>query len=173
MKDELMYLLDANTLIEAKNRHYGFDFCPAFWNWLIQQNQQGMVYSVNRVKEEILDGEDELKDWVKITGSQLFLPAVEHIDDAFREINKFLYKNQYEESGISKFQASADYYLIAQALTENTSQILNSNTIVVTQEVSSNSKQKVKIPNVCKALDVECIDPYEMLRAEKARFILP
>ena len=26
------YLLDANVFIEAKNRYYGFDFCPAFWD---------------------------------------------------------------------------------------------------------------------------------------------
>ena len=26
------YLLDANVLIQAKNLHYGFDFCPAFWD---------------------------------------------------------------------------------------------------------------------------------------------
>ena len=32
------YLLDANVFIQAKNLHYGFDFCPAFWDWLIQQN---------------------------------------------------------------------------------------------------------------------------------------
>ena len=25
------YLLDANVFIQAKNLHYGFDFCPAFW----------------------------------------------------------------------------------------------------------------------------------------------
>lgn len=31
----MQYLLDANVFIEAKNRYYGFDFCPAFWNWLI------------------------------------------------------------------------------------------------------------------------------------------
>jgi Domain of unknown function (DUF4411) len=27
------YLLDANVFIQAKNLHYGFDFCPAFWEW--------------------------------------------------------------------------------------------------------------------------------------------
>ena len=26
-----VYLLDANVFIQAKNLHYGFDFCPAFW----------------------------------------------------------------------------------------------------------------------------------------------
>ncbi|PMD04330.1 DUF4411 family protein, partial [Brevibacterium paucivorans] len=26
-----MYLLDANVLIEAKNRYYAFDIAPGFW----------------------------------------------------------------------------------------------------------------------------------------------
>lgn len=29
-----MYLLDANVLIEAKNRYYGFDIAPGFGNGL-------------------------------------------------------------------------------------------------------------------------------------------
>lgn len=29
-----MYLLDANTYIQAKNLHYQMSFCPAYWDWL-------------------------------------------------------------------------------------------------------------------------------------------
>ena len=29
-----VYLLDTDTLIRAKNEHYGFDLCPGYWNWL-------------------------------------------------------------------------------------------------------------------------------------------
>lgn len=43
------YLLDANVFIEAKNRHYGLDFCPAFWDWLVERNQEGVVFSVEKV----------------------------------------------------------------------------------------------------------------------------
>jgi len=28
----MAYLLDANVFIQAKNLHYGLDFCPAFWD---------------------------------------------------------------------------------------------------------------------------------------------
>ena len=30
-----MYVLDSNTFIDAKNRYYGFDIVPSFWNELI------------------------------------------------------------------------------------------------------------------------------------------
>lgn len=33
----MKYLLDANIFIQAKNLQYGFDFCPAFWDWLDEQ----------------------------------------------------------------------------------------------------------------------------------------
>lgn len=42
----MAYLLDANVFIQAKNLHYGFDFCPGFWDWLDQAHAAGRVFSV-------------------------------------------------------------------------------------------------------------------------------
>ena len=44
----MKYLVDANVLIEAKNRYYAFDIAPGFWKWLNQAHAQGTVSS--RVK---------------------------------------------------------------------------------------------------------------------------
>ena len=44
----MKYLVDANVLIEAKNRYYAFDIAPGFWKWLDQAHAQGTVFS--RVK---------------------------------------------------------------------------------------------------------------------------
>jgi hypothetical protein len=33
----MAYLLDADVFIRAKNLHYGLDFCPAFWDWLMSE----------------------------------------------------------------------------------------------------------------------------------------
>ena len=43
------YLLDTNIFIQARNLHYGFDFCPAFWEWLIAQNAADVVASIDKV----------------------------------------------------------------------------------------------------------------------------
>lgn len=48
----MAYLLDANVFIQAKNLHYGFDFCPAFWDWLIANNSQNKVFSIEKVGDE-------------------------------------------------------------------------------------------------------------------------
>ena len=61
----MAYLLDANVFISAKDLHYGFDFCPAFWDWLIKENLAGKVYSIERVGDELVAGDDELADWAR------------------------------------------------------------------------------------------------------------
>lgn len=41
-----------------------------------------------------------------------------------------------------------------------------------THEVPADTARKVKIPNACIGLGVSCMNPYEMLRRERARFVL-
>ena len=45
----MSYLLDTNTLIQAKNEYYAFDLCPGFWKWLERNNEGGMVHSIEPV----------------------------------------------------------------------------------------------------------------------------
>ena len=47
------YLVDANVFIQAKNLHYGFEFFPAFWDWLIEQNHAGKIASIRKVADEL------------------------------------------------------------------------------------------------------------------------
>jgi len=59
----MSYLLDANVFMAANNLHYGLDFCPAFWEWLIRENTREKVFSIEKVGDEIEAGGDELADW--------------------------------------------------------------------------------------------------------------
>ena len=67
----MAYLLDANIFIQAKNLHYGLDFCPAFWEWLIENNSAGKVYSIEKVGDEIAAGADELAEWAAEKGGAI------------------------------------------------------------------------------------------------------
>ena len=49
----MSYLLDTNVFIQAKNLHYGLDFCPAFWEWLLEGHAAGNVASIDKVGDEI------------------------------------------------------------------------------------------------------------------------
>ena len=70
----------------------------------------------------------------------------------------------YEPGAVSQFLQVADYYLVAQAHALGY--------VVVTHEVAANSVKKIKIPNACIALGVKSMSPYEMLRTERARFVI-
>ena len=58
-----MYVLDTNVLIEAKNRYYAFDLAPGFWDWLEQAHTSAQVVSIGAVRDELLEGANELADW--------------------------------------------------------------------------------------------------------------
>ena len=49
----MAYLLDANVFIAANNLHYGLDFCPAFWDWLVAGHESERVFSVEKVGDEV------------------------------------------------------------------------------------------------------------------------
>lgn len=160
-----MYLLDSNIFIQAKNLHYGFDFCPAFWNFLIQQNQHEVLYSIDKVKDEIIAGDDELVNWVKKDElSDFFLLSDVQTAMQFNSINKWVEKKNYQQSAIQGFMEVADYYLIAQAIQRNS--------IIVTHEMPSASLKKIKIPDVCLGLGIKFITPFVMLRQLHAEFVL-
>ncbi len=158
------YLLDADVMIRAKNQHYGMDFCPAFWEWLRRENEAGKVFSIEKVGDEIEAGGDELSTWAAESGVAFFLQPDEATLASFEAVVDWVSNHEYEPAAVSSFLHAADYYLVSQAHAKGWT--------VVTQEVPSNSKRKIKIPDVCIGLRIKCVKPHEMLRSERARFVL-
>ena len=158
------YLLDANVFIQAKNLHYGFDFCPAFWEWLEAKNEAGTVASIEKVGDELHDIEDELSKWAKERGDGFFLPPDEAVVPVLTEVSSWAYGQHYEAAAVSTFLQVADYWLVAFAKAHEW--------VIVTHEVPSDSAKKIKIPNACIGLGIRCVSPYEMLRRERAKFVL-
>jgi len=161
----MAYLLDANVFIQAKRLHYGLDFCPAFWEWLIAENDAGRVVSLDKVSDEIEAGGDELWDWAKARGAQFFLPPHAGLPAALAKVSAWATGQGYEQGAVNTFLQVADYYLVGQALSKGD--------IVVTHEIPSTSTRRIKIPDACLKLGVKFVTPFEMLRTSKARFVLP
>lgn len=160
----MAYLLDANVFIQAKNLHYGFDFCPAFWDWLDWGNRQDLVFSIERVLDELIAGNDALAQWAQQRADSFFLPPDAPVLAAFGTVSQWVSTQGYEPAAINTFFQIADYYLVAHALAHRFT--------VVTHEVPAATTKRVKIPNVCIGLSIRHITPYEMLRREGARFVL-
>jgi len=160
----MAYLLDANVFIEAKNRYYGLDFCPAFWDWLIASNTSGQVFSIEKVEGELIAGSDELTAWAQERGPSFFLKPDAAILTALGAVSTWATGQHYGPGAVNTFLLAADYYLVAHALAHGHT--------VVTHEVPAGSGKKIKIPDACIALGVKCMNPFEMLRRERARFVL-
>lgn len=167
------YLLDADILIRAKNDHYGMDFCPAFWEWLIKARKAGQVCSIKAVCDELIqkadpddeeEEEDDLSKWVKSDGSCLFLPHDQLMADKMPIVSLWASGQQYTQGAVSTFLGCADYFLVTYALAHGHT--------IVTHEKASDSRNKLKIPDACRGLNVKCVKPFEMLRALGARFVL-
>jgi predicted nucleic acid-binding protein len=157
----MVYLLDANVFIQAKNQYYGFDIVPAFWTWLINANGNGVLFSVEKVCEEMLEYDDELSEWAKERkqAGNFFLPADEPVLDALKVVAEWVQGQAFLEAAINEFLQVADYYLVAHALAHGLT--------VVTQEVfEPNIIRKIKIPNACNGLGVDWVNTYAMLRNE-------
>ena len=132
------YLLDANVFIQAKNLHYGFDFCPAFWDWLVQSNAASQVFSIERVGDEIEAGGDELSDWAAQCGTGFFLRPDEAIVAALGRVSTWATREIYEPAAVNTFLQVADSYLVAHALAHGHT--------VVTHERVSDSRRIIKFP---------------------------
>jgi hypothetical protein len=160
----MAYLLDSDVFIQAKNLHYGLDFCPAFWEWLLKENGAERVFSIEKVGDELGAGADELADWAVARGSDFFLVPDATVLPSLATVSTWVSGQGYKAAAVNTFLQVADYYLVAHAHAFGHT--------VVTHEKPSDSVQKVKIPNVCIGLQVKCVTPFEMLRTERARFIL-
>lgn len=160
----MTYLLDANVFIQAKNLHYGLDFCPAFWEWLIESSAAGKVFSIEKVGDEIDAGADELAEWAAKRGATFFLKPDAPVVPALATVSSWVTGQSYDPAPVNTFLQVADYYLVAHALAHGY--------VVVTHEKPDNSTKRIKIPVVCIGLGIKCMTPYEMLRVERARFVL-
>lgn len=160
----MAYLLDSNVFIEAKRLHYGFDFCPAFWQWLDMKARQGVVASVSKVASELVGRGDELSDWIEARQDALFIQPSAGTLAAFTRVSMWATSGTFRQEAVATFLDVADCYLVAEALSGNHT--------VVTREKPDNAVSRIKIPNACVAMGVRCISPYDMLRHEKARFVL-
>ena len=162
------YILDSNVLIEAHRRYYSFDIAPAFWRFLINSATNNKIRSIDRVYNEIVNGNDELAKWTEENFSFAFKNTNEDINvlSKYGELMKWANEQtQFTQSAKDEFArvGNADAWVIAFALATNS--------IVVTHEIlNENIKNKIPIPNVCNAFNIKYIDTFSLLRELNFQF---
>jgi hypothetical protein len=163
--DAPAFVLDANVFIEAARRYYAFDLAPRFWETLIRHARDGRIQSIDRVKQELGKGHDELADWSKTHFSDAFASTNEDdIVQCFGEIMGWIQvQNQFTNGAKADFANGADAWLVAYAKVKDC--------VVVTHEVPApDAKTRIPIPNACQAFGVPFVDTFEMLRRLGVQF---
>jgi hypothetical protein len=162
------YLLDANIFIQSHRSHYPFDVCPGYWDALLLHHDKKRLFSIDRIKKEIEDGDDRLKQWVNESVPKSFFKktADKAVIDLFREMVQWVYdESQFTPPAKSEFARVADGWVVAYAKSNGL--------VVATHEVlNAEIKKKVPIPNVCQAFAVEYVNTVELLRQLGVRLVL-
>ena len=158
------YILDANVFIQAQNGPYNMEVFPAFWEWIDQQTEAGIIASSTLVFDEI-QGEGPLQDWVKSRKkSGLFISPSADAQEKIAEITTYVLQN-YDRALGEFFLSGADPWIIAEAYAQNAK-------VVTMEKLVPPHSKKVKIPNVCRAFEVEWLNIYQLLSELGARFTL-
>ena len=140
----MSYLLDSNVFITAKDQYYGFDFRPAFWNWLVEQHDAGVVSSIEKVGDELMSGNDDLAEWAARRDPSFFSPPTPSDLPVLEAVAEWVEGHGYEPTSVRRFLQDADHYLIGQARTAGHT--------VVTLEVYRPLGRKSRYPTCVSAL---------------------
>lgn len=155
----MVYLLDANVLIDANRDYYSIERVPEFWDWLSHQGETDRVKVVQEIYDEVAAGNDELAKWIKSTAVKKSLLLNEAANPS---IVQQVIATGYQLAAPTDIQLEtmgSDPFLIAYAVDQSDRQI-------VTTEASKPSKQGANrhIPDVCNAVNVTCCNTFQMLR---------
>ena len=162
-----LYLFDASAIIAPNNEYFPMDRIVPYWEWLLSKAAEGIVKTPEEIYQEIVPKSrpdiTEKSDYLQRAKRNLFEWA--HRQDV-RE--QFILEEQMDRSiyeqvlrrGYGENLEEKDYknmgrdpMLIAYAMKQ-------SHRIVVTKEISELNRKKGnrKIPDVCKDLNIRCIN---------------
>lgn len=151
----MSYWHDADVFIQAKNKTYKFGRVPQFWAFLSAQLELGTIKVPKVVYDELVKINDELAAWCKTRKTKgLCIHPDKNVQTCYRQVATHV-MSKYADHHANEFLRGGDGWVIAHAMAEGG--------IVVTQESENSKKKKVKVPTVCKALGVRCIDTFDML----------
>ena len=155
----MLYLLDANVLIDANRDYYHLGRVSEFWEWLIHVGTEGLVKLPREVYEEIKDGNDDLAEWIKQpeVKDALLLDAAAEPTLVSRVVEEG-YAPDLTDDELEK--VGRDPFLIAYTLSDPTAHC------VVTTEVSKPRRRRANrhIPDVCKDVGIRCCDTFGFIR---------
>ena len=159
----VLYLLDANVLIDANRDYYPIERVPEFWDWLLEMGTRGRIKIPQEFFEEVMlppppeDRPDPLVDWLKENRDAIVLDEEAGVDLVAciteQGYGRDLTDEEVEEIG-------RDPFLVAYALVDIQERC------VVTTEHSKPSRTRAnrRLPDVSREFNVRCINTFALIR---------
>jgi len=164
-----VYVLDTNFFIQAHRASYPLDVVESFWLLVKRLANEGQIISIDKVRKEISRNEDILNDWVvQNLAESFFKPSdTESVLKTYADVAEWAEtrSDHYKRAAVDNFLEfeNADAWLV--------SYCISTECILVTQEVSDPiSKNRIKLPDVCRAFDVKYCNMIQMFRELSVRF---
>lgn len=154
----MAYIFDTNIFIRSKNE-MPMDIWPTFWEKFKEMVNSGDVFTSVTVKEEIEKGKDELIEWLKVNAPKSFYLQLEvDVMTQYEIVQNWAKSNPiYNPQALNTFANVADAFIIATASAKQM-------TLVTFEGSNPNSKRRVMIPDVCKAIGVRYCDLNTVLK---------
>jgi len=144
-----IYCFDTSALIQPWNSYYSPDICPQYWEVLEKLAAKGVVFCTQEVKREIQKQDDPLHAWVR-ERPFLFREITEQVQANLKKV----LRTHRELVDDKKERSMADAWVVAHAMAEKA--------VVVTKE--GFAPRRIKIPDVCQAYGIGCIDDVAFVR---------
>lgn len=144
-----IYCFDTSALIQPWNTYYSMEFFSDFWDVIENLAKEGVLFCTHEVGREIEKKDDSLHTWAK-ERRFLFREPTEEVQQNLRRI--LASHNELAKEG--RDRSRADPWVIAHAMAEGAT--------VVTKE--GFAPRRIKIPDVCQAYNVRCIDDTQFVR---------
>ena len=157
----MLYLLDANVLIDAHRDYYPIERVPQFWDWLMEMGQSGRIKVPQEIYEEVVlprpSRPDRLVDWLGDHHHEMVLAELV-IEDFVARVTEEGYADDLTDQDIET--VGRDPFLIAYALVDP------QNRGLVTTERSRPGRRRANrhLPDVSHDFNIRCIDTFELIK---------
>ena len=154
----MRYCLDTNVFIEGWTKYWSIDTCPDYWEILDTLAGRDIIFSPIEVKREIEKIHDGLYKWIS-DKPHMFKDITDDVQKCLRYI-----MSKYPRLVDSiKQRSMADPWVIAYAKAMNA-------TVVTKENLTKQSSKRIKIPDVCNALNIPWMDDFEFANRVGIRF---
>lgn len=158
-----VFVVDSNFFIEAHRAIYPLDVAIGFWLKVKELAHSGKIISIDKVKDELYQNNDDLKKWCQNNLPEDFFKDTATVLHQYARISVWVdsKRSHYLPNAINEFLAAdeADAFLVAYGMDDPEKRI------IVTREVSDpKGKKRIKIPDCCMDMGVTFLNPIEMFR---------